>query len=160
VYLHWEGETGSLDPKWNRRRTISRSVRMMLAVWHCFSTTTWTSAQKILQNVGNRIRESVYRYYCTDQPIPRGYRDLWDTLETNRAVGITFRKFILRDTEQKCALLRCVTRHRKSRDANTRVLPSAISRIESRWSRQNANELKLSRKEIHVVWHERCMMAV
>lgn len=32
---------------------------MTLAVRHCFSTTTWTSAQKILQNVGNRIRESV-----------------------------------------------------------------------------------------------------
>lgn len=33
---------------------------MMLAVRHCFSTTTWTSAHKTLQNVGRiRIRESV-----------------------------------------------------------------------------------------------------
>jgi len=32
----------------------------MLAVRHCFSTTTWTSAHKTLQNVGRiRIRESV-----------------------------------------------------------------------------------------------------
>jgi len=98
----------------------------MLAVWHCFSTTTWTSAQKILQNVGNRIRESVTDTTVQISPF-RGDIEIYQ-IQTKRAVRISFRKFILGNTEQKCALVRCVTRHRESRDANTRV-PSAISRI-------------------------------